>query len=293
MMSDTDRLALDLFCGAGNATTALESAGYTVLGVDNWRPALATCEYNGHTVVPRDLQFPTDLADCKGEVDVLWGSPPCQPFSQAGIGEGADSPKDCIPGWLWHVEHIDPPVILMENVRGLGFTRHEEYLAWVLHELKRMGYTVTWRVVNAADWGWPQARKRFYLVGRKDGVKPSIPDWHLEAMSMGEFLNLTPEEVEKRAVNGGDMSWVFQRPAMTVVGSFKPEVMAGPGYRKAGDGPRQNAASSFLMTEREAALLQGFPLEWRFTGSKGQRWLQIGNAVITAMVEALLEANLP
>lgn len=290
-MSD---LAMDLFSGIGNATTALEDLGYDmVVGVDNWKPALDTHALNNLYVLDRDLHGTTNLDEFAGEVDMMHGSPPCGPFSQAGKQEGENDPKNCIPGWLWHVEAIGAPIITMENVRGLAFDRNWDYLKWILRTLEGYGYKVEWKVVNAADWGWPQARKRFYLVGRKDGVAPVIPDVSRPCPSMGAFLGLTKEEVATRAINGGNMDWVFERAAMTVVGSFKPEVMAGPGYRQAGDGPRQNAPRSFLMTEEEGMLLQGCRPGWQVAGTKGQRWLQIGNAVIPAILREIIEANEP
>lgn len=74
---------------------------------------------------------------------------------------------------------------------------------------------------------------------------------------------------------------------MTVVGSFQPEIMAGPGYRKAGDGPRQKAPGSVRITEAEGALLQGFPPHHVFTGPKSVRWRLIGDAVPVGLAKAV------
>ena len=57
----------------------------------------------------------------------------------------------------------------------------------------------------------------------------------------------------------GDTSWVFDRPSPTVVGSFRPDIVAAPGYRKPGDGPRQTTPGSVRITLEEAARLQSFP----------------------------------
>lgn len=83
-------------------------------------------------------------------------------------------------------------------------------------------------------------------------------------------------------------AWTHTRPSTTVVGSFRPEVIAGPGYRKAGDGPRQNAAGSVITTVAQRAVLQSFPADFEFSGAKGKVDLQLGNAVPPAVAVAVL-----
>ena len=77
----------------------------------------------------------------------------------------------------------------------------------------------------------------------------------------------------------GDTSWVFDRPSPTVVGSFRPDIVAAPGYRKPGDGPRQTTPGSVRITLEEAARLQSFPDDYPWQGSKTKRFEQVGNAV--------------
>lgn len=77
-----------------------------------------------------------------------------------------------------------------------------------------------------------------------------------------------------------DAAWAEARPATTVVGSFAPDVIAAPGYRRKGDPPRQYTPGSLRITEAEGARLQGFPADYRWEGrTKGKRWEQIGNVV--------------
>jgi DNA (cytosine-5)-methyltransferase 1 len=77
----------------------------------------------------------------------------------------------------------------------------------------------------------------------------------------------------------GDTSWVDTRPSPTIVGSFRPDVVAAPGYRKAGDPPRQKTPGSIRVTIREAAALQTFPDDYPWQGSVSEQYQQIGNAV--------------
>lgn len=81
------------------------------------------------------------------------------------------------------------------------------------------------------------------------------------------------------APNGGDTSWSERRPSPTIVGSFEPDIVAAPGYRKAGDGPRQKQPGSIRVTVQEAGILQSFPADYPWQGSKGKQFEQVGNAV--------------
>jgi DNA (cytosine-5)-methyltransferase 1 len=87
-----------------------------------------------------------------------------------------------------------------------------------------------------------------------------------------------------------DMDWVYSRPSPTIVGSFAPDVVAAPAWRKAGDGPRQNAKGSVRITHDEAAVLQTFPADHPWQGTKGKHFEQVGNAVPCLLAKAVLEA---
>lgn len=97
-------------------------------------------------------------------------------------------------------------------------------------------------------------------------------------MYFGKRVNTMTFEPVDRLPNGGDASWVGQRPAPTMVGSFHPDIVAAPKYRKAGDGPRQKSPGSVQITAEEAATLQTFPPGYPFVGTKSSVFMQIGNA---------------
>lgn len=93
----------------------------------------------------------------------------------------------------------------------------------------------------------------------------------------------------KTAVEGST-EWVYERPSPTVVGSFAPDVIAKPGYRKPGDPPRQKTPGSVRVTPEQAAILQSFPNDYPWQGAKGKVFQQIGNAIPPLLAQAILSS---
>jgi DNA (cytosine-5)-methyltransferase 1 len=87
----------------------------------------------------------------------------------------------------------------------------------------------------------------------------------------------------------GDTSWVYDRPSVTVVGSFRPDVAAAPGWRKPGDGPRQKAPGSVRLSQQQQGILQSFPADYPWQGSESVKFQQAGNAVPCLMAAAMIE----
>ncbi|GIU72456.1 MAG: hypothetical protein KatS3mg003_1935 [Candidatus Nitrosocaldaceae archaeon] len=132
----------------------------------------------------------------KDEVDVVIGGPPCQPFSTAGKRQGLRDPRASpLKEFIRVVNEVQPKTFVMEEVTGLlnarlkhvpitgrnRALRPEELpgSVWhiVLEELRKTGYKITWSVLNAADFGVPQIRRRVFVIGlRRDlGIEPHLP----------------------------------------------------------------------------------------------------------------------
>jgi len=178
---------LTLFAGAGGADFGLDDAGVeAVLAVEWDEDAAEACRQNGFPCVTGDVRDLALYADT-GRVDLLWASFPCQDFSTAGSRAGAQGERN---GWPWTVEVIDhlrtrgdgPTWLIAENVRGLTMhvgdcpTREggEQddpsscprcYLDRVIvPELEARFAWVEWRIINSADHGVPQSRRRIYIA---------------------------------------------------------------------------------------------------------------------------------
>jgi DNA (cytosine-5)-methyltransferase 1 len=170
---------IDLFCGCGGFSYGFESAGYNVLlGVDIWKDALITFKENHKNakIIEKDLsQLTTDklLEESKirrEDVDVIIGGPPCQGFSLSGFRDENDPRNQLYKAFVRVVNDIKPKIFVMENVPGLvklfkGRAREE-----ILRNFEEIGYTVTYKILTASEFGVPQNRKRVFFVGIRNNT---------------------------------------------------------------------------------------------------------------------------
>lgn len=175
--------ALDIFSGAGGLTLGLAKAGFRVLGaVDAWEPAAKTHRLNfSHRVLCGDVAQVSSgqLRDEFGfsdRVDLLAGGPPCQGFSIQRIGADRDLRNDLVFEFARLVLELRPPFFLMENVPGILGKRGLHIARQFQFQLEDGGYAVRNKLVNAADYGVPQRRKRVFFYG-----------WLHEATSLFRF----------------------------------------------------------------------------------------------------------
>jgi DNA (cytosine-5)-methyltransferase 1 len=188
----------DLFCGAGGTTTgamqAINALGRDVefVAVNHWPVAIATHEANHpnvrHYCKDLDTANPCEIVP-EGFLDLLLASPECRFHSPAQGGRPLDEQNRAS---AWHVvrwaERLYIRRIVVENVprfvkwgpldrrgRPVKSREGELFTAWV-RTLEAIGYRVEWRVLNAADYGTPQTRRRLFVQARRDGRRIVWPD---------------------------------------------------------------------------------------------------------------------
>jgi DNA (cytosine-5)-methyltransferase 1 len=158
-----------------------------VLQTDNDPWCIETLRQNGvsKAILPADL-FHID-GTCllrragllRGDIDVVFGGPSCQPFSRSNEGRrnGIRDPRGRLIFEFSRIVHqLRPKAFVMENVRGLVSSNGGRDLQLLERQFRRMGYRVNDFVLNAADYGVPQCRHRLFIVGLNDGVTPLPPE---------------------------------------------------------------------------------------------------------------------
>lgn len=304
--------SIEICAGAGGQALGLEQAGFDhVALVEIEHAACETLRLNrpNWNVIEGDVhEFSAE--PYRGNVDLLAGGVPCPPFSVAGKQLGADDERDLFPEALRLVNECQPKAVMLENVRGIFAPKFDTYRARIISRLKDAGYETWWKIVESKDYGVSQLRPRAILVGIKQPwskrfVWPS--PYSEDPISVGELLG------DSMASLGwvGASEWAAHASgiAPTLVGGSKKHGGADLGptrsrtaWAKLGvDGggladtpPAPDFDGMPRLTVAMAALVQGFPKEWAFSGRKTAAYRQVGNAfpppVAKAVGKAIKEA---
>lgn len=161
---------LELFCGGGLGAVGFKAAGFDIVkALDFDKNAVKAYRHNfGDHVEQADIST-VDIGSLPN-TDVIFGGPPCQDFSVAGKGAGADGERGKL---VWRYLEIiaakHPKAFVFENVKGLISKRHRATFDDLLTKFSEIGYEVSWQLINAWDYGVAQKRERVFIVGtRKD-----------------------------------------------------------------------------------------------------------------------------
>ncbi len=163
---------VSLFSGGGGLDLGFIAEGYRILwAIDNNPNAVATYKANlGNHIICEDINK-VDL-DSIPHADVVIGGPPCQSFSLAGNRNVEDERGQLVWRYINIIEKVNPKAFVFENVTGLLSARNsqgEKIIDLLKIAFKKIGYNIEMQIMNAADYGVPQRRKRVIIVGLKDG----------------------------------------------------------------------------------------------------------------------------
>lgn len=245
-MINNQSICISLFTGAYGLDLGLEQAGFhTVSVVEKDKDAVKTIALNRphlqESAIPRELEKVSSQelleeggrvlnlgrALLPGQIDLVTGGPPCQPFSTAGKRGSVMDPRGSLfMDFIRIVKEVQPRFFLMENVRGLlsASLRHrpinqrgKDYpaleldemngaaLKVVLAEMKQLGYNVVYNLLEAADYGVPQNRSRVFFIGSRDGETATfplakyskdgkiLPKWRTLKDALTDFVDIEPE----------------------------------------------------------------------------------------------------
>ena len=156
--------AIDLFAGCGGFSVGLHKAGFRTLLAVEWDSSC--CDTFAKNISPRILNCAIQEVEAFPACDLLAGGPPCQGFSNLGERVPNDPRKQLWRHFLRAVKEAHPAIFVMENVPPL--LKSGEYEE-IVREAQALGYVVEGRVLNSADYGAPQVRKRAFVIGSRIG----------------------------------------------------------------------------------------------------------------------------
>ena len=184
---------VSLFSGAGGLDIGLEEAGFrTLLCIDNEADCRETLKYNRpdwlifecdknrkpgniRDIAPSEILKITKKR--KGEISLVVGGAPCQPFSNIGKKKGRSDKQngDLFLEFVKMVKGISPNAFIFENVVGITQNRHQNVINYMKRKFSGMNYGISYAVLNAANYGVCQRRERFFMIGVKGVECPAFP----------------------------------------------------------------------------------------------------------------------
>ena len=339
-----NRDVISLFSGAMGLDIGLGKAGLNIVLGQDFEPAcVETMKANGHKVLGGDIREikPETLLELTGlqvgEPFMICGGPPCQPFSTAGKRLGINDPRGSLfMDFIRMIDYIRPRFFVMENVKGIVSAplKHDSapseqklgtVLDVILSEFNKLGYKTIYGILDAVNYGVPQFRERFVLIGSRDNEDIFLPmPTHFQLHQNSEYRWRTVGDVikdledapgEYTPLSGDRKKYLHMVPEG---GNWKdlpqeiiPAAMGGA-YESGGGkvgfyrrlsyaqpaptittSPAQKATmlchpkQDRPLSIKEYARIQQFPDDWKFTGTISAKYRQIGNAVPVGLAEAI------
>lgn len=316
--------AIDLFASAGGMTLGLARAGIrTICAVERDPIRVATfCRHApGADIVVGDIRS-VDLSPYRKKTDILCGGPPCQPFSSGGLRKAGADERDMIPAFLKALKEVRPTAFIMENVPGLVAADRFEYFLAVLKETEALGFQTTWQIINAAEYGVPQKRRRLFLIGMRGmkflfpmpthgpgaknpfvAVKDVLPPVQIgkpnsSIVVFAKVPDLRPSPFDGHIFNGGGRPIDPAQPCHTILASaggnkthFFADLEIIKKYHShllQGGPPKTGTLNGARrLTVEESALIQTFPKDMVFAGPRSAQYRQVGDAVPPLLAQVL------
>lgn len=307
------RQALSFFCGGGGLDLGMALAGFRVgFASDVEKTLCDTIEHNFNDCYVSaadisDLNFDI-IADKTGvrDVDLIVGGPPCQSFSILGQRRSFDDPRgQLVFEFIRIINEVQPRAFLFENVPGLKTLNGGEDWNTLLSTFsEELGYKMFTDVLNSADYGIPQIRKRVFIIGFRDHNTqfnfpiPTHKDPALGALAVEGRENWLPAKFALEKINGapnhekrkhGDRVRLRyekiepgKRDKVDHTDRIHPDRPSGTvlvGSRSGGGRPFIHPYEPRHITVREAARLQSFPDWYEFKSTGTWQYRAVGNAV--------------
>ena len=362
-MSHKKLTIIDLFAGVGGLTYGFyHNKNYKVLAANEILPSMAKAYSLNHPEVKMyktDIKnfniniLTKDLGIKEKDIDIIVGGPPCQAYSTVGKRMLDDPRGKLFLEYYRVLNEFKPKFFLFENVKGMLSMQKGELIKEVVELYSSLGYKVSYKVLNAADYGAPQIRERVIITGTKLGKEFKYPKpthynpEKIQTMKLKPYLTLADAISDLPLIGNNSSSTSYASPPLN---NFQRKMrINAPDKLMDHNSPKNNSNLVKLMqalpdggspkdlplnlrpksgfgntycrlwwnrpsttitrnlgtpsssrcihpkdprplTTREGARLQCFPDNYQFYGSRGERNLQIGNAVPTVLSEALAKS---
>lgn len=329
---------LDLFCGIGGLSLGFEQAGFEVISaIDMWPDAIKTYNHNRDDKVGTVISI-EDFNDSilprlaqEHKITGIIGGPPCQGFSTVGQRDINDPRNQLYLEFYKAVSIVNPVFFVIENVKGMLTLNKGAFVKDLLERFGEsgLGYTISYQLLNAADYGVPQNRHRVFYVGiknkkfefpqphsvkltAKDGISDleGATSERYGAVPANDYQRLMRGKVQKplnqdyTSHTEQTINIISQIPDGGNIKSLPREFWEIRKYNKAFErmgtfkpsntidtGHRNyfHYSEPRIPTVRESARIQSFPDNFEILGTRGSQYKQVGNAVPPMLAKVIAE----
>ena len=312
-----------LFAGAGGLDLGFQQAGFDVIWANEFDKSIwATHEHNFPSCyLDKRSIVKVNAEDLPSHVDGIIGGPPCQSWSAAGAKRGIkDSRGELFLDYIRLLKEKQPSFFLAENVSGILQHRHKEALSHILELFSNANYKVTFKLLNANDYGVPQERKRLIIIGIHTSLNTQyvFPKADLKKLTLKDSIyDLRKSAVPGLKGNKTNLEAIIKNHEY-MIGDFSPMYLSRnrvrswdePSFTIQAGGrhaPMHPSAPKMVKVEkdkftfvpefkdtyrrlsiRECARIQNFPDDFEFIyDSLGDGYKMIGNAVPVELARRL------
>lgn len=307
---------ISLFSGSGGLDLGfLETGKFEIIYANdfNYQACLTYTHNIGNHIICEDISKLRDLPN----TDVIIGGPPCQGFSTANPSRSFDDPRNQLfKEYARIITEVQPKIFLMENVSGMVTMQNGKVFELIKKELSNCGYKISYKLLNARDFGVPQSRRRMIIIGVRNDINsefkfptPTHNENNYKTVgdvlinkpipknfpnhSIGKLTELNLKRV-KHIPEGGSMK---DCPTELQNNSDLKRAMRRLNSKKESYTIVHNNCDHYYhpledrrITIREMARIQEYPDNFVFLGSKSEQSRQVGNSVPVGLGKALAKS---
>lgn len=288
---------IDLFAGIGGIRLGFEDENTECVFSSEWDKFSQKTYAANFGVVPNGDITKIDASQIPKH-DILLAGFPCQPFSKIGKREGF---KNATQGTLFFdvvriLDYHKPKAFLLENVTGILSDDGGKTIQVIMGALEELGYDAQYQILNSADFGLPQNRRRVYFVGflKELNIRFEYPTGNSE-------VKVPISDILEKGMEGYSISKHLQQSYLFKKDDGKPQIVDGDSniqvntlvasYHKiqriTGTFVKDGETGLRLFTKNECLQLQGFPLDFEIPVSRTQMYRQLGNSVSVPVIKAI------
>ncbi|RDI05347.1 DNA cytosine methyltransferase [Flavobacterium sp. AG291] len=322
-----DLYGYSLFSGGGGFHIGMKKAGFKVLVANDIEPKAEETHKKNWPETPfllKDIRLVTseELLNLAGGIkpDIIFGGPPCQGFSTLGAKLSSDPRNILFDHFVRIVDELNPKYFLFENVKSLTTMYNGQFKENIIKKFEAIGYNVTYKIINAADYGVPQHRHRVFFCGTRLDPAFEFPEpthgpkskektpYKTVGEAIMDLANLKEQDIENHKSLEHSQIVVERYKLIKEGGKLPPKELLPKELQRTNFGntykrldrnepsltmvPGNNAfpihpVLNRSLTPREAARIQTFPDNHVFMGDRRRQCILVGNAVAPLLAEIL------